>query len=55
MTAAHKNLLEVFFSSFVIFLLVARLQPGVQGADDGQDWGLHPLLQHAGGPQPRQV
>ena len=34
---------------------MARLQPSVQSAYDDQDWGLHPLLQHARGPQPGQV
>ena len=34
---------------------MARLQPDVQGADDDQDRGLHPLLQHAGGSQSGQV
>ena len=43
------------FLQVLLFPVVARLQPGVQGADDGQDWGLHPLLQHARGPQPGQV
>ena len=28
-------------------LTVARWQRGLQGADDDQDWGIHPLLPHA--------
>ena len=48
------HLIKVFHQ-VLLFPVVARLQPCVQSAYDGQDWGLHPLLQHARGPQPGQV
>ena len=34
---------------------VVRRQLRVQGSDDGENRGLHPLLQHAGRAQHRQV
>ena len=39
----------------MIVCSVVRRQLRVQGSDDGEDRGLHPLLQHAGRAQHRQV